>query len=534
MAAHADYQRALSQFSDWRWRLNSLYYIQDKTGKRVQFQMNWAQEALFTEMHYLNLILKARQLGFTTFIQLFMLDACLFNSNVKAGTIAHTLGDAETIFKDKVKFPYDNLPDQLRGAISATQDSAKVLEFANKSSIRVGTSLRSGTLQYLHISEYGKLCAKYPEKAHEVRTGALNTIQAGQVAFIESTAEGQEGHYYDLCETAQTAERTGSHLTPLDFKFHFFPWWKQSEYSLDPVGVVITQFYQDYFTKLSELKIELTEAQKAWYVKKAEQQGSDMKREYPSTPKEAFEASVEGAYYGDAIAVAEAQGRIGNFKYLPEYTVHTVWDIGVGDLNTIWFFQVYASRIRLVGYYANNGYGMPHYLEKMHELSQERGWVYGHHYLPHDAAVQEWGTGRTRVEQLQAGVEIEGKRFRVNPIVVPLHSVDDGINAVRAILPICEFDEADCSEGLKALKAYRKEWDDNLGTWKKKPLHNWASHGADAFRGLGMVYKTMPPPKEPARPKTPAFYAKPDGIITTNMTISELIKHNARKRNDYD
>lgn len=535
MAAREDYQKALNQFSDWHWRLNHLYYIQDKAGRKTLFRMNWAQESLFNGMHYLNLILKARQLGFTTFIQLFMLDACLFNSNVKAGTIAHTLGDAETIFKDKVKFPYDNLPDQLRGAISATQDSAKVLEFANKSSIRVGTSLRSGTLQYLHISEYGKLCAKYPEKANEVRTGALNTIQAGQVAFIESTAEGQEGHFFDLCERAQAQERIGATLTPLDFKFHFFPWWKQEEYQLDPAGVVIPSELAAYFVKLSDQGIILTAAQKAWYVKKAEQQGADMNREFPSTPKEAFEASIEGAYYGELIAKAEAQGRVGIFKAHDGYKVNTAWDIGVGDLNTIWFFQVTPSRIRLVGYLSGSGEGMPYYLQNMQRLAQERGWEYGHHYLPHDAKVQEWGTGRTRVEQLRDGVEIDGKMFRVNPIVIPLHAVDDGINSVRAILPICEFDEADCSEGLKALKAYRKEWDENLGTWKSRPLHNWASHGADAFRGLGMAYKTMKPQPSEKKPTKPAYYAKPDGSMTSNLPIKDLIELNARKRRgDYD
>ena len=124
----------------------------------------------------MNAILKARQLGFTTFIQLFMLDAAVFNKNVRAGTIAHNLLDAQTIFRDKVKFPYDQLPETVRASVPTITDSATELVLANNSSIRVGTSLRSGTLQYLHVSEYGKLCAKYPEKAREVRTGALNTV----------------------------------------------------------------------------------------------------------------------------------------------------------------------------------------------------------------------------------------------------------------------------------------------------------------------------------------------------------------------
>src|SRR5262249_16657225 len=154
-------------------------------------------------------------------------------------------------------------------------------------SIRVSTSHRSGTLNYLHISEYGKMCAKHPDKAREVRTGALNTLQHGQVAFIESTAEGQEGHFYELCDLAQSKQRQGTALTPLDFKFHFFRWWKNDGYELDPAAVIIPDLYARYFEKLEETQnISLSPAKQAWYVKKAETQLSDMRREYPSTPEE--------------------------------------------------------------------------------------------------------------------------------------------------------------------------------------------------------------------------------------------------------
>ena len=126
---------AIEQYKDWRWRLNNLYRVIDEDGQDVPFRMNWAQERLFDSMHFRNVILKARQLGFTTFIQLFMLDACLFNSNVQAGTIAHTLDDASEIFKNKIKFPFESLPDYLRDARVTVEDSAKKLTFSNNSSI---------------------------------------------------------------------------------------------------------------------------------------------------------------------------------------------------------------------------------------------------------------------------------------------------------------------------------------------------------------------------------------------------------------
>lgn len=497
MAEPEAFQRAVDQFSDWQWRLNNLYYITDKDGRRTQFEMNWAQDRLFNQMHFMNVILKARQLGFTTFIQLFMLDACLFNSNIRAGTIAHTLLDAQAIFRDKVKYPYDNLPDSLKSAVSVLKDSATELALANNSIIRVGTSLRSGTLQYLHVSEYGKLCAKYPEKAREVRTGALNTVQAGQVVWIESTAEGQEGHYFDLCQDAQGKQRTGAKLTPLDFKFHFVPWWENPDYEIDPDGVVIPEPFARYFAKLLETSgISLSERKQAWYVKKADTQLADMKREYPATPEEAFEASVEGAYYADHMAAAELQGRVGPHGYIEDVPVHTAWDIGVGDYTVIWFWQKVLGKIGLVGFYQNSGEGMPFYLSVLKEYRDRMKWTYGAHLLPHDGAVKEWGSGRTRVEQLAETLRLD-VAMGVDARIVTRSTLDDGHNAVRATIPVCWFDAAECADGIKALKNYRKEWDEDHGVWKDKPRHDWASHGEAGFRTMAMGWREVDQAEKP-------------------------------------
>jgi hypothetical protein len=236
--------------------------------------------------------------------------------------------------------------------------------------------------------------------SREIRTGALNTVQAGQVIFIESTAEGREGHFYDLCEQAQSKQRMGTPLTSLDFKFHFFPWQRCPDYQIDPTGVVIDEPLRKYFDGLGQTAgIVLTPGQKAWYAKKSETQLADMRREYPSTPEEAFEASIEGAYFADQLAAAEFQGRIGEHTLLPEVPVNTSWDIGMGDYTSIWFFQQMRGRIGLVGYYQNCGEGMPHYVEHLKDFRRRTGCTYGTHVLPHDIWVREWGSSRTRLEQ---------------------------------------------------------------------------------------------------------------------------------------
>ena len=204
----------LSQFHDPRWRLSNLYTITDKSGQRVPFRPNTAQLALLDDLHTANIILKARQLGFTTLCCLIYLDACIFTPNTRAGVIAHKLDDAKVIFRDKIKYPYDQLDEGLRAAVPAVQDSADTLTFGNNSSIRVSTSMRSGTLQYLHVSEFGKICAQYPDKAREIVTGALNTVEAGQFIVIESTAEGQEGAFYRMCQEARTFKAMGRAYSP--------------------------------------------------------------------------------------------------------------------------------------------------------------------------------------------------------------------------------------------------------------------------------------------------------------------------------
>ena len=159
-------ESAKELLNDPYWRLNHLYYIIDKSGNKELFKLNWTQEKLYKEMWYCNLILKARQLGISTFVSLLFLDRCLFNSNQHAGIIAHTREDAEQLFR-RVKFAYDSLPVEIKALRIANTDNARELQLSNGSTLRVGTSMRSSTLQYLHINEFGKICAKSIQTKHE-------------------------------------------------------------------------------------------------------------------------------------------------------------------------------------------------------------------------------------------------------------------------------------------------------------------------------------------------------------------------------
>lgn len=459
---------------NWRWRLENYYWIIDEDGQRVQFKPNRAQTQFLDEMHYANVVLKARQHGFSTLFQLVMLDACVFVPHIACGTIAHTREDAEALFKTKSKFPYDNLPEGIKAKNPATEDAARHLSFANNSSIRVGTSLRSGTFQYLHISEYGKLCAKFPEKAREVKTGALNTVQAGQMIFVESTAEGQEGDFFSMCERARTMRDDGTKLTPLDFKFHFFPWTYKPSYRLANL-VRMTEEELEYFAKLERDGVTLDLEQRNWYAAKARQQGEDMFREYPSTADEAFHASIEGAYYAQAFRKIDQEQRITLLPVRDEARVDTWWDLGLDDSMVIWFVQEDGPWFNVVDYYEDSGEGLGHYADLLGSKRDERGFRYGRHLWPHDGSHRVMDEHGRKRNEIMVGLGYK-------PEVMKRGDLLDGIEATRDLLSKCRFDAVHTAEGVKKLRHYRKEWDDVRGIFKSKPLHDENSHAADAFR----------------------------------------------------
>jgi phage terminase large subunit len=187
-----------------------------------------------------------------------------------------------------------------------------------------------------------------------------------------------------------------------------------------------------------------------------------------------FEAAIIGAYYGKEMALAEEQERIRDHVYDPGLQVSTAWDLGIGDHTVIWFYQQAGFEVRLVDYYAANGFGLDHFAGVL----QSKGYRYGRHYLPHDVEVKELGTGRSRLETLHG--------LGLNCQVVRKLGVEDGINAVRRVLPRCWFDRDKCAEGIKALRQYRREWDDVRKVFYERPLHDWCSHPADAMRYLAV------------------------------------------------
>lgn len=197
--------------------------------------------------------------------------------------------------------------------------------------------------------------------------------------------------------------------------------------------------------------------------------------EYDQEFECSFEAAVKGAIYASELAAARQSGRVQRVPVDPILPVDTDWDLGVGDSTAIWFSQSLRSgEVRLVDYYEASGEGLPHYAKVL----KDKGYTYGTHWAPHDIQVKELGSGRSRLETAHT----LGITFQIAPNI----PIEDGIHAARMLIPRCWFDAEKCKAGLEALQHYRRDFNTRLNEFKPTPVHDWASHGADAFRYLAV------------------------------------------------
>ena len=469
--------------------------------------MNDVQERFIKNRHGRDVVVKARQLGFSTLIDIDILDDVIFNSDFNGLVIAHTLPDAQKLFRTKIKFPYDHLPEGLKTALYEESETTQALAFKgapgipHDSRIDVSVSGRGGTVHNLHVSEMGKIAIKNPAHAQEILTGAFEAVPLTGRITVESTAEGAWGAFYDLAKAAKDKQDAGDRLTKLDFKLHFEPWWKDPENLLS--AVITSVEVEEYCESLLRNHgIMLTPEQASWYAGKLDILGDRMLQENPSTFDEAFHVAIKGAYYAKEMSRMRLEKRIGRVTYDPNYPVFTGWDLGQSDATSIWWGQmVGGAELRLIDYYENSQYGVEHYVREV--LS--RPYIYDTHYIPHD--------GRRR--SFQSAIENERldqtmRRLGLRPLtIVPraksnYEIVVNLINTVRRFLATASIDARKCEQGIKCLDAYSAEWDEERGVFKQRPLHDWSSHGADALRtlavGMSQRYGMHRPPSEDGEP----------------------------------
>jgi hypothetical protein len=480
-----DMVRALAS---WRWRIFSgrLYKIMtkqddDDEAEVVPFVPNMIQTHFVHSLHHRNVILKARQLGFTTLICILWLDHALFNRDQRCGIVAHNLEDAEAFFRDKILFAYLNLPDALRNLAPLKKHNTKEILFAhNNSGVRVSTSMRSGTIHRLHVSEMGKMAARHPEKAKEVVTGSLPAVPQTGVAIIESTAEGRDGEFYTIARRAQDRAEDPAPLNPKEFRFHFYPWWTERKYRINPNLVRVSDEDHEYFDRIEiEMDCLLTPGQRAWYVATRDHEfGGDQEKmwqEHPSTPEECWQKSSKGHYYNRQLAAVRRQNRIRLFEPDPYLPAYTFWDIGNRDGAGVWVMQVVGEEHRFLRYIQGWNEGFAFYTQQLIDMRL----LWAQHYLPHDARQQR---------QTQEGVICAHEILEsmlpewVWVVLGQIDHLQSGIEVTRKHFPRAVFHAEGCKEGLDHLGNYQQRWNPAVGAWANEPLKNEATEAADSFR----------------------------------------------------
>lgn len=331
----------------------------------------------------------------------------------------------------------------------AVNQSELRVDYPNGGQVRIYGADNPDSLRGLYgdratLDEFGL----HPAKTFSEVVGPLLVDRGGSALFL-GTPNGKN-QFYEIAQHAKEREAAGD------------PEWFFREYKASATGLLDAAY-------LAQARSLMT--------------GDEYAQEFECS----FEAAVKGAIFAKELDAARESKRICTVPIDPVLPVHTAWDLGVGDATAIWFVQVVrGGEIRVVDYYEASGEGLPHYAQVL----RQKGYLYGTHYAPHDIAVMELGTGRTRMATAaQLGISF---------VLVPNIGIEDGIHAARMLFVRCYFDEVRTKPGLEALQHYRRDYNIRLNEFKATPVHDWASHAADAFRYLAV---SLQAPKEAVKPQ---------------------------------
>ena len=473
----------MKELSDKLWRLRNLYSCRTEgTGRAVEFRPRPEQEVLFRHLaeqpQVPAFIIKSRRLGISTAMGIYNADGAVFSSGWRGVLIDRTQADATKKMVEQIRFSVDSLPDQIlsRMVVDKRNDGELRLRLKDDaesadSVVWATTSARGGDATFLHVSEWGPIAALDPPRSNEIRTGAFPSARLGS-RVVETTWYG--GKVGDLWEMVRPILESDPNA---DGVVYFFPWHG------DPAAVRtagrVTDDVEHYFRELAgRCGKTFSQEQKRWYAAKAIEQGMFMRREYPSTLDEAFSAPVEGSIYGDCIDRLRAGGGVARYEVDKSALVHTSWDLG-NPLNTVtWFWQVVGHEIRIVDVDLELDLTATDRVARI----LGRGWPLGTHFLPHDADAK--GVGGTSARQV-----LEAAGMKPCKCLPRTHDVWVGVNELRQIFPRLTFRVPECDAGLARLAAYRAAPVSTGGISRDDPVHDRASHAADALRVMAEALK---------------------------------------------
>lgn len=468
--------------SDPLWRLTSgeLYKIAPADGSGIiPFIPRPEQVEVFTALLAGDnaLIPKARRLGMSTTLGVFAADCLMYRAGWQGSLIDQNAADASRKLDRIIRVALENQPAWLLARVAwvKSNDSQITLNVADSGerSFYAGMNARGGSNDFLWVSEWGVIQHEDPKRSAKIRSGALPSARHGLTVVETTWAGGKGGDVWELIEPVLNG-------LAADWRVLFFPWWR------DPRNVASDAAMDDaaerYFAKigprLEREGVELSDGQRRWWARERRAQGVFMLRENPTFLDECWASPVKGAIYAEAIERARSEGRICAMPVDGSNPVHTSWDLGSPQNTTVWYFQVVGREIRVID--CDRGdFGT---LTERVARIRNKGYALGSHYLPHDAEQTE-RTGLTVAGELRnAGLQ--------NLVVVPrTHSVWVGINHALELFPAVSFRSPHCDDGLAALSAYRTRTQGEGALQTDEPVHDWASHTADALRTMAEAHR---------------------------------------------
>lgn len=483
-----------AKLSDPLWRLCSgeLYKIAPIGGGLQPFRPRPEQvriiEAIYKEGVKQILIPKARRLGMSTVLGLICADHLLWRKEWQGSLVDRNANDATRKLITIVRLALENLPDWLRRRLRFIKNNDSQISIATKgsgvSSFYAGLNARGGTNHLLWVSEWGVIQYDDPKRSAEIRSGGLPSAEHG-VKIIETTWQGgRAGDVWELLEPSLSGRVK-------DWLVLFSPWWVDPR-KVDPKGTMdreAEQYFAKIAPRLQRDGITLSDEQRKWWAGERRAQGIFMARENPTFLDECWTSPVQGSVYAAAIDRARAEGRVNPFPIDGSNLVHTFWDLGAPSNTVVWYAQIVGREIRIidvdrVSLHQDEAMesGFKGTITERVAMMMRKPYNYGKHYFPHDCEQTE-RTGATLINEVRkAGLQ--------NAVTVPRTAdVWYGINHALELFPALAFRSPQCDEALEVLAIYRTKRVGEGALSTDEPVHDWASHTADAFRTMAEAHR---------------------------------------------
>lgn len=487
--------RLEARLRDRMWRLCSgeIYKISTADGRGIiPFIPSPEQRKIFEALiggSKQLMLPKCRRPGFSTALGIWSVDSLLFVGGLQISLIDQNQEDASRKLENIVLLAFDELPSwlRLRCKVYSRHGSQFSVAMAGKrrSTFYAGMNARGGSNDLLWVSEWGVIQFEDPKRSAKIRSGALPSARHG-ITVVETTwAGGKRGDVFELLEPVLLGESD-------DWDVLFSPWWKDARnvHATAKVDAVALKYFAGIQARADAAGIEFTAEQVRWWAAEKRRQGIFMNRENPTFMDEMWLSPVVGAIYAEAIEQARAEGRISAFPIDRNSLVHTSWDLGAPRQTVVWYFQIVGPWIRIIDCDRSLDLTMMQRVAHM----KGKGYLYGNHFLPHDAQ-QTKTSGLTMATELASAwlkVDLEATvandYHRANLKFVPrCHGVWPGINHVLQMFPALQFIAGPCEGGIEALSMYRTPdgSKDATALSRPEPVHDWSSHTADALRTFG-------------------------------------------------